>query len=178
MRLSNGVELEYPEYCIVTVKRIVKGNIVSFKAKEYWIENYAKKSKDSRDPNQMWFDRPRGQLAKCAEAQALRKGFPESCIGITKEEMEGKHEVIRTESNNSGTSKIIDIKNKLDQKRKEVLPQAENKVILQLKNMIKQNDIPDEIIESWENSVGGNIENLTDDQAKKCIVWIDANYSK
>jgi hypothetical protein len=39
----------------------------------------------------MWEKRPYGQLAKCAEAQALRKAFPEILGGmVTSEEMEGK----------------------------------------------------------------------------------------
>lgn len=38
----------------------------------------------------MWKKRGRGQLAKCAEAQALRKGFPEVGNQPTADEMEGK----------------------------------------------------------------------------------------
>ncbi|WNG69273.1 recombinase RecT [Cupriavidus gilardii] len=42
-------------------------------------------------PNAMWQKRPRGQLAKCASAQALRIAFPEIASQQTAEEMEGKH---------------------------------------------------------------------------------------
>jgi hypothetical protein len=38
----------------------------------------------------MWRKRTFGQLAKCAEAQALRKAFPELCAALTAEEMDGK----------------------------------------------------------------------------------------
>jgi len=48
-------------------------------------------SKDTDMPNAMWKKRPYGQLSKCAEAQALRKAFPEAVPHeYTKEEMEGK----------------------------------------------------------------------------------------
>jgi phage recombination protein Bet len=66
-----------PVSCRVTVYRFVHGMRVGFTALEYWLENYATARRDSLTPNAMWKRRPRGQLAKCAEAQALRKAFPE-----------------------------------------------------------------------------------------------------
>lgn len=82
--------LEYPEWCKVTCDRIVDGHVVGFSAKEYWLENYATAGKDTTAPNAMWKKRPFGQLAKCAEAQALRKGFPEAGAEPTADEMAGK----------------------------------------------------------------------------------------
>lgn len=80
----------YPEWCRVTVRRLVDGHIVEFTAIEFWDENYATQGRDSEAPNAMWKKRPRGQIAKCAEAQALRKGFPEVGALPTAEELTGK----------------------------------------------------------------------------------------
>lgn len=84
------VPIRYPEWCRVTVRRALGGRVVDFTAKEFWLENYATKSRDSSEPNAMWKKRPFGQLAKCAEAQALRKAFPELGSAPTADEMEGK----------------------------------------------------------------------------------------
>ncbi|ROH87969.1 phage recombination protein Bet [Pseudomethylobacillus aquaticus] len=87
----DGVSITYPLWCRVAVKRrMPSGEIVEFTAKELWKENYASKSKESSAPNAMWKKRPYAQLAKCAEAQALRKGFPEVGSQPTADEMEGK----------------------------------------------------------------------------------------
>ena len=85
-------KVTYPKWCKVTVKKLLGDHIVEFSAKEYWKENYATKSRSDATPNAMWEKRSYGQLAKCAEAQALRKAFPD-VVGqdYTKEEMEGKH---------------------------------------------------------------------------------------
>lgn len=82
--------IEVPEWCRVTVYRIVDGVRCAFTAVEYWEENYATKNKDTDAPNSMWAKRRRGQLAKCTQAQALRVAFPEIGAQPTAEEMEGK----------------------------------------------------------------------------------------
>jgi phage recombination protein Bet len=79
-----------PEWCKVTVKRLVGSHVAEFTAQEFWDENYATKGKDSTTPNAMWQKRPKGQLHKCTEAQALRMAFPELVGAETAEEMEGK----------------------------------------------------------------------------------------
>ena len=87
-------DVTFPEWCKVTAYRqLPSGHVAEFTAVEYWIENYAIKGGKEQDqsPNAMWSKRVRGQLAKCAQAQALRMAFPEATgAGPTAEEMEGK----------------------------------------------------------------------------------------
>lgn len=85
-----GVEVTFPEWCEITVSKLIGDRLVQFTAREYWIENYATAGRDTKAPNAMWQKRPRGQLVKCTEAQALRKGWPELGAQPTAEEMEGK----------------------------------------------------------------------------------------
>ena len=86
-----SVEITYPQWCRVTVKRrLPDGSVADFTAVERWKENYATGGRDSTAPNAMWKKRPYGQLAKCAQAQALRMAFPEIGSMATAEEMEGK----------------------------------------------------------------------------------------
>ena len=87
---NNQVQVTYPEWCKVSMKKLIGNHIVEFVAKEYWLENYATDSRGSNAPNAMWKKRPKGQLVKCAEAQALRKGWPEIGQAPTAEEMAGK----------------------------------------------------------------------------------------
>lgn len=75
-----GQQITFPAWCRVTVKRrLSTGDVAEFTAKEFWLENYAIKGGKEKSiaPNAMWTKRPYGQIAKCAEAQALRRAFPE-----------------------------------------------------------------------------------------------------
>lgn len=87
-----GVEISFPEWCQISVSKLIGDRIVEFVAREYWLENYATAGKDSIEPNAMWKKRPRAQLVKCTEAQALRKAWPELGSQPTAEEMEGKEQ--------------------------------------------------------------------------------------
>lgn len=97
-----GTNVTYPKWCKVIVKRLLpNGVIVEFAAKELWKENYAIKGGKEKSiaPNAMWTKRPYAQLAKCAEAQALRKAFPEFGSQPTADEMEGKEYDITNQVN-------------------------------------------------------------------------------
>lgn len=73
-----SAEITFPEWAQVTVYRMVRGQKVEFCGpRVYWLETYATMKRDDDTPNEMWRDRPRGQLEKCAEAAALRAAFPE-----------------------------------------------------------------------------------------------------
>jgi phage recombination protein Bet len=88
-----GAQITYPQWCRVTIqRRLPTGEIAAFTAREFWKENYAVRGGKEKSiaPNAMWSKRPYGQVAKCAEAQALRKAFPEIASQPTADEMEGK----------------------------------------------------------------------------------------
>lgn len=91
---SVKIKVTYPQWCKYTVYKMIDGQRVAFHALERWKENYATQSGKTECPNAMWRKRPYAQLAKCTEAQALRKAWPEIGSEPTAEEMEGKEIII------------------------------------------------------------------------------------
>lgn len=78
--------IDVPEWCRVTVYRFINGERCAFSHTEYFSE--ACSTTRDGELNSVWGKRPRGQLAKCAEAGALRKAFPDELGGvITAEEV-------------------------------------------------------------------------------------------
>ena len=74
------------EAASVTAYRMIEGNRVGFTGIAFWDE-YVQTKKDGNITS-FWARMPRGQLAKCAEALALRKAFPQDLAGIyTDDEM-------------------------------------------------------------------------------------------
>lgn len=75
-------KLTYPEWCEITVYRMIGGNRCAFPGpRVYWREAYATQGRGSDAPNEMWGERAYGQIAKCAESAALRAAFPEELGG-------------------------------------------------------------------------------------------------
>ena len=84
------ITVSFPEWCEVTVYRIVNAQRCPFTEPVFWLEAYARLGgSHSELPTDMWVKRPRGQLMKCAKAASLRAAFPEEAT-YTAEEMEGK----------------------------------------------------------------------------------------
>ena len=84
------ITVAFPEWCEVTVYRLVNGQRCPFTEPVFWLEAYARLGGAySELPTDMWVKRPRGQLMKCAKAASLRAAFPEEA-SYTAEEMEGK----------------------------------------------------------------------------------------
>lgn len=69
----------HPDSATVTVYRLVKGEKYGFTATAYWDEYYPG---DDNKQAFMWRKMPKGQLSKCAECLALRKGFPGDLAGL------------------------------------------------------------------------------------------------
>lgn len=71
-------EAGFPEFAKVRVYR--KGWDRPAVGVAYWAE-YVQTTKQGQ-PTRFWRDMPHNQIAKCAEAAALRKAFPEDCGGL------------------------------------------------------------------------------------------------
>jgi len=82
-------DVTYPQWCEITVYRLVGDQRHAFTERVYWTEAYGRQG-GSLVPNAMWAKRPYGQLQKVAKAAALRAAFPEEAgSSPTDEEMHG-----------------------------------------------------------------------------------------
>jgi phage recombination protein Bet len=85
-RYADTLEIRVPPWVRCIVLRWQHGEPRAYEAIEYWDECVNLDATGAISP--MWARRPRGQLAKVAEAQALRRAFPEACpSGPTIEEL-------------------------------------------------------------------------------------------
>jgi len=78
-----GTDIKYteaPEYARVFVKKFAGETWHEYSGQAYFSE-YVQLTRDGKVTG-MWARMPRNQLAKCAEAQALRRGFPLELGGL------------------------------------------------------------------------------------------------
>ncbi len=87
---ATEIEVEFPEWCAVTVYRLVGNERRAFAEPVYWIEAYGRAGFRSEVPNSRWTQAPRQMLHKCAKSASLRVAFPEEGIGYAAEEMDGR----------------------------------------------------------------------------------------
>jgi phage recombination protein Bet len=76
-----GQDDDPPTHATVTVWRLVQGVRYPFTATARWAE-YCPNPGPSGDGDLMWRKMPHTMLSKCAEALALRKGFPRQLAGL------------------------------------------------------------------------------------------------
>lgn len=86
----------YPEKCTYTVYKLVQGHRVAITATVDWDE-YADTYPDGNGKN-LWGSKPKTMLAKCAEAHALRRGWPERLAGTYVEEELQRGDIVEHES--------------------------------------------------------------------------------
>jgi hypothetical protein len=84
------VRVEFPEWCKLTVYRLVGNKERPFTEQLWWIECYGRAGFRSEVPNERWTKAPRQMLHKCVKAAVLRAAFPEEASGFVKEEMEDR----------------------------------------------------------------------------------------
>jgi phage recombination protein Bet len=120
-------EVTFPEWCQMTVYRIVSGIRCPFVGpKVTFLSIYQRASSKTSAPNAIWAKRPSEQLEKCAEAAALRRAFPEELGNeYAAEEMRGvdiytvTDEPKRLEAGNSLIDEELDA---IDGEAEEVVP--------------------------------------------------------
>ncbi len=96
-----------PSSATVSVYKVIEGVRCAFTATAHWSE-YCQTTKDGR-PMGLWAKMPHRMLAKCAEALALRKAFPQDLAGVyTSEEMSQADSEPRVSAPAAIESRILD----------------------------------------------------------------------
>jgi hypothetical protein len=97
-----------PQAAMVTVWRLVQGQRCKFEAVARWSE-YKPEPGPSGQGDTMWRRMPHTMLGKCAEALALRKGFPRQLAGLyAAEEMDQANRQAAVLSSSEGALSTAD----------------------------------------------------------------------
>ena len=95
---------DQPKRAMVTVYRLVQGQSCAFSATARWKEYCPPSGQDH-----MWRKMPATMLAKCAEALALRKGFPRQLAGLyAREELDQANGPGKPEAFSPETGEVFD----------------------------------------------------------------------
>jgi phage recombination protein Bet len=86
---TTEVTLTFPEWCSVTVYRLVGDQPRAFTETLWWEESYGRAGFRSEVPNARWQQARRQMLHKCTKAAVLRTAFPEEGLDYAAEEMDG-----------------------------------------------------------------------------------------
>lgn len=162
-------KMTYPVSCSITIKKLVAGQIVEFVGTAFWKESYATVA-DKVSPNIFWYKRPYSMLCKTAEADALKKAFPDHVSAETEEthanlvlrnEMLSAQKVVKPALSVGDTIKAkllptLDDPNEvvIDVKTGEVLnavDQEKEMLLKELKTLIKEHKISTERQLFWKS---------------------------
>lgn len=150
---ENDTAKKIPKKASVTIYRIVQGIRCSFTASARWSE-YLPNEKN----RMMWNKMPHTMLGKCAEALALRKGFPAELSALRSEEEMDQAEESESKADKFNKRDVVNAE-VVNDKKEDFPPPVDDKLIseAQRKRMYaiqKENNIPVEMTKSILSDLG------------------------